>query len=258
MKDLPIRNIFLPAALVGASIFSSLAFALPTFLNQDAGAGWPGPRQWQSRSTLTGLHKEVVISYVGTAIMLSAGASLGTAEVLRRRTKAAQQPQDFKSALAEFVDQQAQQESPDMETQFSSLVAAYAHADSLAAASAVEAIDTSTDEAMEVHWPTVAVTAATVEACSEQAMAEEIDNTVIFPGQYRRCRVQVPGSQQQQYAIAFNDQFYSLLSSGMAKEQALATVKRLEQEQQAAILTPMNQGYAVWVAEPAAELVAVA
>jgi hypothetical protein len=85
------------------------------------------------------------------------------------------------------------------------------------------------------------------------------DTVTIFPGQYERCRIQVSGLPAQQYAIKFNEQFYSLLCSGISKEDALETVKQLEeQEERTAILTHMNQGYAVWVAEPTADLVEVA
>lgn len=81
---------------------------------------------------------------------------------------------------------------------------------------------------------------------------------MIFPGQYQRCRIQIPGLPEHQYAIEFDHRFYSLLSSGVSKEQALVAVKQLSQEQRAAILTCMNQGYAVWVLEPDAQLISVA
>lgn len=123
IKDLPIRNIFLPAALVGASLFSGLTFALPALVRQQApdqfqgGLTFSGP----SRIALDRIHKELAITYIGTTIVLSAGAGLGTAEVLRKRhEKQAKQP-SLKSVLSEYVDHYAQQKTSEMDPQFSDL-----------------------------------------------------------------------------------------------------------------------------------------
>lgn len=265
MKDFPIRNIFLPATLVGTAIFSAMAFTLPTFVNHySQKEGIAGTSTWGARSPLelTGVHKEVMITYIGTAIVVSASAGLGAAELLRKRSAQKSQAPSLKSALAELIDQHSQQGNTDLEEEFSSLVAQHLEANDLQGlmpAAANRVATPPTDVTFPVEIPEAVWQAPAQAPPSSPDSAVETDDTVmIFPGQYQRCRIQVPNLSEQQYAIAFDQQFYSLLNSGITKEQALAAVKQLAAAERAAILTPMNQGYAVWVLEPEAELVSVA
>jgi hypothetical protein len=264
MKDFPIRNIFLPATLVGASIFSAMAFALPSFVDHYGSLERSPKVGMRSSLALAGVHKELIITYVGSAVVVSTSAGLGAAELLRQRAARKGQNAELKSALAEFVDAHAQQSSPDLERNFSSLVAQHLDSAAVIEASPASASTDSTPESDPVAaktpaalWPSVASDAIGSELLSS-AHTEADDTVMIFPGQYQRCRIHVPNAPEQQYAIAFDQQFYGLLSSGVSKEEALAAVQQLAQEERAAILTPMNQGYAVWVLEPEATLVAVA
>ena len=266
MKDFPIRNIFLPATLVGTSIFSIMAFTLPTFIDQHS-LNERAPRLGvRSSLDLTGIHKELVITYIGSAIVMSASAGLGAAELLRKRAVKKSNNSNLKSALAEFVDHHSQQSVTDLEVQFSALIAEHIGDPSVDNQAPMEpgteiaspaAIDTRVSAAVsDSLWQ---MPSPAVEPSQAEPEEFETDSTImIFPGQYLRCRIQVPDSPEQQYAIEFDHQFYSLLSSGVSQEQALAAVNQLAQEERAAILTRMNQGYAVWVLEPNAEVVSVA
>lgn len=242
MKDLPIRNIFLPAALVGTSLFSALAFTLPVFLSKSDYATSDA-----SRPNFKGFHKEVVLTYVGTAIVVSASAGLGAAELLRRRTEKRSKTPDFKSALAEFVDHHAQSALSDSDAQFAELLG-HLPVDSPQS-------DFGLSEPL-VEAPSPSQPLGSLP--SPSSSAAPADRVIIFPGQYQRCRIQTADLHHRQYAIEFNGQFYTLLSSGRTKEQALAAVEQLAREQQEAIITQMNQGYAVWVMAPNSKQVGVA
>ena len=280
MQDLPIRNIFLPATLVGATVFSALTFAAPTIFGQRSqgpAAGVLSMNPMVAHKNLETIHKDLAISYIGTTIVLSTVTGIGTAELLRKRKDKdnKQTSTTLKSVLAEFIDNHAHNEAhDDVEEEFANLLA-----DMPAVASALQAPVSEADEVNETDaaasdyssefsfsfprelaeaaWPSSSVLEAEA-ALSSQEMDADADNTVIFPGQYQRCRIQVQGLPAQLYAIEFNEKFYSLLNSGVSKEQAIAAVKQLEQENRTAILTGMNQGYAVWVLEANAKLVATA
>ncbi|MFE4104737.1 hypothetical protein [Almyronema epifaneia] len=231
MKDFPIRNIFLPAVLVAGSVFSALT--LPAVLKQTANdsiSQLPVFNQAAAMS-LGQVHKDVAIPYIGSVIVLSAGAGIATAELARKRQVARQ-----KAAAAKATQPAA---APAAEPLLAALPLASA----------------------TFEWPTEAPTASPEPVLPSLAAAADSDSShtvVIFPGQYQRCRIQVPHLQEQLYAIEFDQQFYSLLSAGLSKAQALAAIEQLSQEDRAAILTRMNQGYAVWVQESQAQLVSVA
>jgi hypothetical protein len=289
MKDLPVRNIFLPATVVGASLFSMLAFQLPNFVSHyvnlhsqpDAQSAAPASVQ------LGHVHKELAIGYIGTTIVLSAGIGLLTAECLRRRSQSMAHKPELKQALALFVDQQAQQDTEHSEAAFTAMMAEFPEAEVAIPSGSSDVRDSSTvsvsvdgnwaDEdtsqseqprqlSLNAYWSNLPgeSTAAFDMASSATGRMElevalgPIDTIMIFPGQYQRCRIQVPGVAEKQYAISFKQHFYRLLSSGVTKESALAVVKQLGQSDRDAIVTTMNRGYAVWVKEPSAELVSIA
>lgn len=260
MQDLPIRNIFLPAALVSALSFSALTFVVPPLLSQffqpQANDGFS--RDQFRQVPLDSVHKEIAISYIGTVMILSTGMGITTAEILRRRYQKSEDTPDLKSVLTDFIDNNSYQETDEMDTQFSEILA-----------DLPQAVPAWSDEIQTVDDATADVTNDSYQFSTEMPEAswpvpsddleEDADSTVmIFPGQYQRCRIQLPGQQEQHYAISFDEQFYSLLSAGVSKEQALTEVKHLAEEDRAAILTTMNQGYAIWVLEPEARLVSVA
>ncbi|MDB9524401.1 hypothetical protein PN498_00250 [Oscillatoria sp. CS-180] len=274
MQDLPIRNIFLPAAVVGASIFSALTFVVPPLVNQlsQVGSTERLSADQHLRMQLESVHKEVAISYIGTAMVVSTGMGIATAELLRKRyQRTLGKAPDLKAALADFIDNHDQQDEREMDAQFAALIAdlpqpvpAWPDAESseqedkTPTAARTDHPYPFSQAVPEAVWPVAIADTQSIASESETAK-EDVDQTVtIFPGQYERCRIQVPNQHEHQYAIEFNGQFYGLLSAGVSKDQALAAVKHLAQENHAAILTHMNQGYAVWVLEPKAELVSVA
>ncbi|NJL86719.1 MAG: hypothetical protein HC886_13280 [Leptolyngbyaceae cyanobacterium SM1_1_3] len=173
----------------------------------------------------------MAIPYLGTVIVLSAGAGIVTAELTRKRGAARQKADTLETASA-------------TEQQTGSML------------SAMPVIDPACE------WPTTGID-ETVWPESQpkafgEAKADLSPTVVVFPGQYQRCRIQVPHLQEQLYAIEFNEQFYRLLSASISKAQALAAVEQMAQEDHAAVLTRMNEGYAVWVLEPQTKLVSVA
>ena len=266
MKEFPIRSIFLPATIVGVSIFSVMAFTLPTFINR-YGVNVKHSDEVRSSSILTGVHKELAITYIGSAIVVSTGAGLGVAELLRKRSASPAKSPNLKSRLAELVDQDAQQLSSNSEL-------AMTFAEMLTEQSAVETdwlgtadnLDQSSyadcqELASELSetpnlsvWQDLQYSGERVSSQPENSPDIDDGTVMIFPGQYQCCRVQVPDLSEQQDAINFNQRFYRLLGSSVSKGQALAAVKQLCQEQQTAILTHTNRGYAVWVLAPQAIL----
>lgn len=254
MQTFPVRNIFLPAALVASTVFGALTlpFALKQ-ANHESVKAIP----LLNRSALTGLdqiHKDIAIPYIGTAIVFSASAGIVTAELSRKRQAISRrvvlQQSEFESfeALgaaslpAAFPAANPQFEWPASDTAATSMVGK--------------------ENGLNYSFPTdmpEAVWTGTSTAIAPTETTPETDYTVvIFPGQYHRCRIQVSHLPEHLYAIEFDEKFYSLLSAGISKDQALSAIKQLNQEERPAILTQMNQGYAVWVLEPQAQLVSVA
>ncbi len=264
MKDFPVRNIFLPAALAASAVFSALT--LPTALQRSTTHAVDLPVITQkSQMGLGQVHKDIAIPYIGTVIVFSAGAGIATAELIRKcwaarlaaqAARAAQETAEYAEAEAESTEAVA----PLIETETDALTTALPLADP------DFAWPTASDAAVDMT--PVAVKAATYEfphqlptAVWEEHPAMEPEETaadmtvVIFPGQYQRCRIQVPHLREHLYAIEFDEKFYSLLSAGISKDQALAAVAQLEEQEQPAILTQMNEGHAVWVLERQAKRV---
>lgn len=264
MKDFPIRNIFLPATFVGVATFSLMAFSLPSLIERyspDRGSR----TGIGATAKLTGIHKELVITYIGSAIVISTSAGLGTAELLRKRSAQKTKTSGLKSMLAEWVDQDAQQQPTEIDAYFAAMLAEQSgESDDWQ-----ESPTVTEPRTMTAHVPDFDQAFAEAESDTpwaepehfgpfESAPAPDEDTVMIFPGQYQRCRIQIPDLPEPQYAIEFHQKFYRLLGSGVSKDQALTAVKQLCQEQQPAILTQMDQGYAVWVLAPHARLIAVA
>ena len=256
MKDFPVRNIFLPAALAASAVFSALT--LPTALRQPTNHAVDLPLIDQnSQIRLSEVHKDIAIPYLGTVIVLSAGSGIATAELIRKWRSIYQATTEktpltsTETGLSSHIDTQ---DSPQLKMlPLTDLELAWPTSEDSAAASSPE-------EAASTYRFPEQVTEAT---WLENTMAETpelVDDytVVIFPGQYQRCRIQVPHLQEQLYAIEFDNRFYSLLSAGISKEQAIAAISQLNQAERPAILTQMNQGYAVWVFEPQAQLLSVA
>ena len=297
MKDFPIRNIFLPAALAASAVFS--AFTLPTALQRSTTHAVDLPLVTQkSQMGLGQVHKDIAIPYIGTVIVFSAGAGIATAELVRKwraaRLVAAQQAQQEAEYVKAEAEAEAELTTPG-ETEGQTTIFPLTDADFIwpTSESEAEMVHQTTAFSLvdpDIAWPTsefaeaeaeVAVTAEV--AMTEQRMANQMlshqvtkstcwakhsvaepeelaeDMTVIiFPGQYQRCRIQVPHLREQLYAIEFDERFYSLLTAGISKDQALAAITQLAKEERPAILTQMNEGHAVWVLEPQAKRVRVA
>ena len=262
MKEFPVRNIFLPAALAASAVFSGLT--LPIVLQQSTqNMGNALPVLGQSTQVvLNQVHKDIAIPYIGTTIVLSAGAGIVTAELMRKRyaaqKKMVMQAIEISGVTGNSLSNAAAETGP-------SPLSALPLADSTFEWPTTEraAATSSADETpLSYEFPLTMANAAWPESpdskVSTEADLETDDTVVVFPGQYQRCRIQVPHLPEQLYAIEFNEQFYRLLNAGMAKDQALAAIRQLNQENCVAILTRMNQGYAVWVLESQAELVSAA
>ncbi|MEO0985152.1 MAG: hypothetical protein AAFY20_06340 [Cyanobacteria bacterium J06639_14] len=258
MQDFPIRNIFLPAALAASAVFSALT--LPTALQRSTthAVDLPTSSQ-QSQMDLSRVHKDIAIPYIGTVIVLSAGAGIATAELVRkwhaaRKSTAAQTPEaDFADSFED--DSVSSPEIPSSITSLPLRAPDFAWPTSKNLETASSAAKTWVDYDFPKQF--TAATWETPAAVATVAQAPDM-TVVIFPGQYQRCRIQVPSQREQSYAIEFDEKFYSLLSAGVSKEQALAAITQLDQENRPAILTQMNEGYAVWVLEPEAQLISVA
>ncbi|WP_346293767.1 hypothetical protein [Sphaerothrix gracilis] len=241
MRDSPVRNIFLPAALVAGSVFSALM--LPTILEKSTNSpvkSLPVLSQ-AAQMNLEQIHKDAAIPYIGTAIVLSAGAGVITAELARKHWTKGQKAAQL--ATQSTQGQPIPSHTQALESGFKS------------EAIAGQTVTWPSTETFIEAWPEIL---ASDEATAAIVEAEASHTVIIFPGQYQRCRVQVPRLPEQLYAIEFDEQFYSLLSAGIPKNEALEAVDQLAQENRAAILTRMNQGYAVWVLEPQAQFVSAA
>ena len=259
MKDLPVRNIFLPAALVASSVFSALT--LPVALEPSTSHVVNAlPILGQSNQMdLDNVHKDIAIPYIGTVIVLSAGAGILTAELVRKRYGARQKAAEQAALIGDEGNKTAAGTDPGpvlislplANPAFEWPTPASSEAESFSESSLLRDVfpETLTSDARPGPFS----------AEAPDQLNQGVDHkVVVFPGQYQRCRIQVPHLQEQNYAIEFDDQFYSLLTASVPKEQALAAIEQLAQEERAAILTRMNQGYAVWVLEPQAKLVSVA
>lgn len=254
MQNFPVRNIFLPATLVASAVFA--AFTVPAALRQ-ANNGLISTIPVLNRSAFMSpdrIHKDVAIPYIGTAIVLSAGAGIVTAELSRKRHAASQKTVLQQAEFDSFEDISVAPESAVFPISNPKFEWPTAETTDIAPSGENGFLDYNFPADMpEATWPEASTAKTPIET------AQDADYTVvIFPGQYQRCRIQVSHLPEHLYAIEFDERFYSLLSAGIAKEQALAAIKQLNQEDRPAILTQMNQGYAVWVLEPQAQLVAVA
>lgn len=265
MHDLPLRNIFLPATLVASTFFSVLTLPAVLLQSPDDILAWLPSSKRPSQIDLAYIHKEVMIPYIGTTIILSAGAGVVTAELVRKRLSAKQTSANEIEATADpqegfdnFLSISAGDESSLMPTlpltDDTFKWPTFDREEPLVSASVISTSDDSGSSLVPQKAESEAMLSKT-----DTSMPQEKDHKiVIFPGQYRRCRIQLPHVPEQQYAIEFNEQFYSLLIAGISKDDALKAVEDLATEDRTAIVTPMNQGHAVWVLEPAAQQAAVA
>lgn len=257
MQDLPVRNIFLPATLVASAVFIGLT-APAAFLQPSNSAFSRVPLLNQAaRIDFDHLHKDIAIPFIGTTIMLSAGAGIATAEIVRKRLSAQQEvlgtpvSDEFSFAEKATASSNLVSELPLVDETFRWPTA---EGHGAVSAETPEAVETDLfDGVSGALWSPAA--AAGTWAHTASNMDEKV---IVFPGQYQRCRIQIPQRQEQLYAIEFNEQFYSLLSAGIPKEDALSAVEQLTQEKRVAILTRMNQGYAVWVLESEAQRIQAA
>ncbi|MGJ3251864.1 MAG: hypothetical protein ACFE0J_12130 [Elainellaceae cyanobacterium] len=79
-------------------------------------------------------------------------------------------------------------------------------------------------------------------------------NTVAIPAiqsynAYQTCRVTIPSLAQCLFALNIDGHYYRLFRVQSVKERASKIVSHLEKQGKTAILTQINQGYAVWVRE---------
>jgi len=71
--------------------------------------------------------------------------------------------------------------------------------------------------------------------------------------QYQTCRISLPETSDRVLAILFDGQYYRFVKVVVDREQALRLAVRLEQRGEPAVLTDIGDRYAVWALEPAAD-----
>jgi hypothetical protein len=230
--------------------------------------------------------RDVMIRHIGMSIVVSVGAGITTAELIRkwgRSREARLEGQQGFSAQA-MLQAVAPNFAPDLALPGDGFTASLGGitepagtADRLEfhkPAVSVLAPDRSAEseqpdlplflfqpsaplQSEDINWFQPLQPDASVEASAELRLQGEewrptLQAVLASRGQYQTCRISVPELAERVLAILFDGQHYRFIKLVGDREQAFRLAVRLDQRGEPAVITDMDERYAVWALEPAA------
>lgn len=230
--------------------------------------------------------RDVVIRHIGMSILLSVGAGITTAELLRKwgrsREAALSGPQGFSAqamlqAVAPnlapsltlagdgFTASLNSMTEPDHRSadqhefhQPNVAVIAPDRADGLEQAELPLFLFQPSSvplQSEDVNWfqpflPDVAPFDSSADSPLQTADSQSPLSLLTSREQYKTCRIALPQVPERVFAILFGGQYYRFVRLTHDREQALHIAQRLEQRSEPAIVTKMGDRYALWSLEP--------
>jgi len=244
-------SILFPAVLLSSAVFSTLT--LPFFLPATA-------PQVSTVEAITGIdmpvivqrqNRNVAIRYIGGSLVLSVGAGFATVEVLRRWQQARSQ-----AAASRLATRPSLPKSPPFPEG--------PQDDQLEVVPDYSLLDWSVEppEALIQDWLQVGSdlhsvhpeleSPAALSRAWEAAIATQANTVQELSGHYPTCRVSVPHLSRRLFAIQVADRYYCFFRIPETREEALEIAARLSRQGHDVVITPAEQGYAVWAWQPEA------
>lgn len=266
MQTSPFSKIIFPAILASSTVFAVLT--VPVTTSSSSPLISPLSRWVDAPSLLQNQHKELSIRYIGVAIVLSAIAGLGTAELIRMRHAQRDRRQQLLKLLEQSVEQSDLGPSnlgpSDLE---------HLGTEPPGLAQPDRAPFEPGDRAQEPPgWgallPTLKLRA--FPAVVSPPVAPELPGESAQPPQtagdgaalaqsvieedlsHLACRIQLPDNPERLLALQIDGVYYSFLQTRPTRQQALAMIHRLARQGETALATHHPRGYAVWVRQPGA------
>lgn len=212
-------NIVLPAVFVSCTVFSALT--LPFVLSDSSSLSMklPPPFQGEVEPIFQSENKTIAIRYLGFAIVSSVGAGLITVEALRRLQAVAPKNsiqdnsiQDmFVGLESDLLQSTALSSALPFEPEFS--------------------IDTDAPDLGSSHPELTAFPPDAIPVLEEHGQT---------------CRIKLSQSEQTQFALSWNGEYYRFFRVQATQEKALNTAKQLARRGEHVVVSPLDQGYAVW------------
>lgn len=278
MQSSPFHRIILPALLTSSTIFAALTLPITSLQGSDRPIDLPSPLS-RLVNPLLQREKEFFIRYIGLSIVVSAGAGVAMAEVLRRQHQRADRH-------SEMIENLNPSESEDIcLTANQNDVATVAlnsldwtggrqlHPWSPAAEQTTvpawetpanedfEAIDHDWSALLAEYQSTSAMPSAEpsrpsqmVEVRSKRAKLETsptpVEPSLPAGNSDRTYRIQVAGSNQRLLAVKHQGEYYSFLRLRSTRGQAEQAVSHLRKQGKNAIFLPHERGFSIWVHQP--------
>jgi len=228
MGKLHLRNVVFPAVLLSCSIFSTLTLPFVLSDPNPVDVKLPPFFEGEIQPIFTGDNKTFTIRYIGAAIVISVGTGLLTVEVLRRMQHSTQtgnsvlQSDDDSLPNSELLSGESG-DSFDWEsfTPLPDLVEAF--------------------EFREVG-------AGSDGTSPELALSAEANSGIaVLDDQGETCRIKIPDSEQTQFALMWNGDYYRFFRVRQTQDKALAIARKLARQGEQVVVSHLEQGYAVWV-----------
>jgi hypothetical protein len=246
MRTFRLRNTVLPAFLVSSAVFSALTLPFVLLKSEPLMVELQPLFKGEVQPIFESENKDVVIRYIGSAIVISVGAGLTTIEVLRRQQRARELAQaqpnssNFQKSLQQPQIQTDELEEMESESDFGifNWLPEEVNPDIQASIT----LDAMSRERM-----------FTVAMLGEKTSSDR-DYILASQQQYTTCRIKVPYLERRLFAIRVENQYYSFFRTPETKEEALEVATKLNQRGNKVVITQTEQGYAVWLWEPEANL----
>ncbi|MBD2022564.1 hypothetical protein H6F43_20490 [Leptolyngbya sp. FACHB-36] len=279
MPSSPFKALVLPAVLVSGTVFAVLMLILVD--RKPVSSTLDPLTVTGDESLLPGDRQYLVVRQVGFAVLISAGAGIATAEVLRKArsfhnsAEAKAEALGLTPLLSEVPpeslehEQEMSFETPLPELPVEASLPTMPDIEREAIAEAIDEPRQGADSSLLNHdpfqsepldWNALSATSWTPELAGDRtptansldAAVQTITPQILEPQQYRTCRIRVAGFEQRRYAILVADQYYGFVRLEATKGKALKLATRLAQRGDRTIMTQTKNGYAIWVLEPQA------
>jgi hypothetical protein len=289
MARFPLARILLPAVLISTGIFSALTLPFVLSRSRPIVIELSPLFSGEIEPIFTSERKDFAIRYLGFVIVLSVGAGLITAELIRKGY-ARRELAETQEKLSELQKKYEEQESELAVTRQLGITsnifdapdfAEEDHPQTPAAlpnrGSAVTAIEATSSHADSIPSqipngngrrgisngssisPVESISSLSPQPDVTSLQHHNLQNGNWTPSSeiysymvYPTCRISKGGSPQRQFALNLNEQYYKLFKAQISKNQAVAIAQRLVEKGKSIIVTEINQGYAVWMHEPEA------
>lgn len=239
MSRLHLKNVVFPAVLLSCSIFSTLTLPFVLSDPNPVTVKLPPFFEGEIQPIFTSDNKTFTIRYIGAAIVASVGTGLLTIELLRRLQ---QQTQSSASKIAihpaEFLS-----DGSDLDT-FTPLP------------DLAEAFELKKDAEPNAAYSNITYPNTTYSEVAPFA-AETDYGIAVLDEQGETCRIKVSDSEQTEFALMWNGDYYRFFRVRQTQDQALSIARKLARQGEQVVVSHLEHGYAVWVraSEAAAEFV---